>query len=73
MNTHNPALTSLLGYNSNVLVGMNGRSVIYVTGYNAKSQQREERNAFENVSQILIKMLRAQVCIFLEGKILEEY
>ena len=63
INTHNPSITSLLGINSNVLVGMNGRSVIYVTGYNAKSQQKEERSAFEQVSQILIKIIRNQVSV----------
>jgi hypothetical protein len=61
VNTHNPEITSLLGCNSNVMVGMNGRSVMYVTGYNAKSQQKEERTAFEKVSEILIKILRNQV------------
>ena len=64
INTHNPTITSLLGINSNVLVGMNGRSVIYVTGYNAKSQQKEERSAFEQVSQILIKIIRNQVSVY---------
>ena len=63
INTHNPAITLLLGVNSNVMVGMNGRSVIYVTGYNAKSQQKEERSAFEQVSQILIKIIRNQVSV----------
>ena len=61
INTHNPAITNLLGCNSNVLVGMNGRSVIYVTAYNAKSQQKEERSAFEQVSQVLIKIIQNQV------------
>ena len=32
MNTHNPAITSILGCNNNVMVGMNGASVFYVTG-----------------------------------------
>ena len=63
INTHNPAITSLLGYNSNVLVGMNGRSVIYVTSYNAKSQQKEERAAFEKVSEVLITYMKKQVSL----------
>ena len=61
MNTHNPSITSLLGCNSNVMVGMNGRLVLYVTGYNVKSQQKEERVAFEKVSDVLTKVFRAQV------------
>ena len=61
MNTHNPTITSLLGCNSNVMVGMNGASVIYVTGYNVKSQQKEEREAYEKVSEVLIKKIREQV------------
>ena len=61
VNTHNPMITSLLGCNNNVLLGMNGRAVIYVTSYNAKSQQKEERFAFEKVSQILIQSMKKQV------------
>jgi hypothetical protein len=61
MNTHNPTLTSLLGCNNNVMVGMNGRLVLYVTGYNVKSQQKEERMAFEGVSKVLVKLLQSQV------------
>ena len=64
MNTHNPAITSLLGCNSNVLVGMNGRSVIYVTSYNAKSQQKEERVAFETLCQAMIPIVKNQVSDF---------
>ena len=61
MNTHNPTITSLLGCNNNVMVGMNGCSVFYVTGYNVKSQQKEERHAFEQVSKVIVKLLRKQV------------
>ena len=61
MNTHNPTLTALLGCNNNVLFGMNGRSVFYVTGYNTKSQQKEEWMAFEGVSRVLVKLLQTQV------------
>jgi hypothetical protein len=41
---------------------MSGRTAMYVTGYNVKSQQKEERTAFEKVSEILIKVLLNQVC-----------
>jgi hypothetical protein len=64
MNTHNPTLCSLLGCNNNVLLGMNGRAVFYVTGYNVKSQQKEERAAFEAVSKAVVKQLQTQVCVF---------
>ena len=64
MNTHNPTITTLLGCNNNVMVGMNGRLVLYVTGYNVKSQQKEERVAFEKVSELLIKIFRNQVSLF---------
>jgi Helitron helicase-like domain at N-terminus len=63
INTHNPILTTLLGCNSNVMVGMNGRAVIYVTGYNAKSQQKDERTAFEKIADILIRIIENQVCL----------
>ena len=60
-NTHNPKLTNLLGCNTNVLLGMNGKAVFYVTSYNAKSTQKEERVAYENLSDIMIKIIRKQV------------
>jgi hypothetical protein len=64
MNTHNAILTCLLGCNNNVMLGMNGRSVLYVTGYNVKSQQTEERMAFEGVSKVLVKLLQRQVRVY---------
>jgi hypothetical protein len=67
MNTHNPTLTSLLGCNNNVMLGMNGRLVLYVTGYNVKSQQKEERAAFEAVSKVMVKQLQNQVCVCRNG------
>ena len=62
INTHNPIITSLLGCNNNVLVGMNGRAVFYVTSYNVKSQQKEETLAYEKVTEIMLKIMRKQVC-----------
>jgi hypothetical protein len=61
MNTHNPTLTSLLGCNNNVMLGMNGRLVLYVTGYNVKAQQKEERSAYEAVSKVVVKQIQSQV------------
>jgi len=61
MNTHNPDLTTVQCSNNNVLCGMNGRSVMYVTGYQVKSQQKEEARAFEAVSRILVALLHRQV------------
>ena len=63
MNTHNPTLTQVLGCNTNVMVAMNGCSVFYVTGYNAKSNQKEEKAAFEVISQVVVKHLEKQVCV----------
>ena len=57
-NTHNLIISNVLGCNSNVMVSMNGCCVLYVTGYNTKSQQKDERVAFEKVSKILIKQVR---------------
>jgi len=56
VNIHNPTITTLLGCNNNVMVGMNGQLVLYVTGYNVKSQQKEERVAYEKVSELLVKI-----------------
>ncbi len=63
MNVHNPVITKLLMCNNNVQVGMNGRSVLYSTGYQVKSQQKEERHAFEKVSNVLCKVIRKQVSL----------
>jgi Helitron helicase-like domain at N-terminus len=62
MNSHNPTLTQLLCCNTNVMVAMNGASVFYVTGYNAKSNQKEEKAAFEVISEVVVKHLEKQVC-----------
>ena len=61
MNTHNPTITTLLGCNNNVMVRMNGRLVLYVTGYIVKSQEKEERVASEKVSE---NIFRNQVNLF---------
>ena len=60
MNSYNPTITKLVCCNTNVIVGMNGRSVFYVTGYNVKSQQKEERSAFEEISKVMVKALKNQ-------------
>ena len=60
MNIHNPTITRLLLCNNNVQVGMNGRSILYSTGYQVKSQQKEEQYAFEKVSNVLCKIIRKQ-------------
>jgi hypothetical protein len=44
---------------------MNGRAAFYITGYNAKSQQKEERVAFEKLSEVGVKVMREQVCVFM--------
>jgi len=61
VNVHNPLVTGLLGWNNNVLGAMNGASVIYVTGYQVKAQQKEELVAFEKVSGVMVKILEKQV------------
>jgi hypothetical protein len=48
---------------TNVQVGMNGQSVLYNMGYQVKSQQKEERHAFEKVSDVLCKVIRKQVSL----------
>ena len=51
----------ITGYMTKSLVGMNGRSVFYITGYNTKAQQKEENVAFEAVSRVLVENLEKQV------------
>ena len=60
MNVHNKSITTMLGFNNNVLAGLSGSSVFYTTGYNAKSQQKEEREAFENISRVIVTLLEKQ-------------
>ena len=60
MNTHSPILTNLLLTNTNVMFGMNGQSVFYVTGYNIKAQQKEENYAFERLSETIMKTIARQ-------------
>lgn len=61
MNAHNPVLTNILLCNTNVMVAMNGCSVFYVTGYNAKSNQKEENAAFEAVAKVVVRHMEKQV------------
>ena len=60
-NIHNPLLTQLFLCNNNVLIAMTGAAVLYVTGYNVKKTQKEERLAFENVGRVLIDTINRQV------------
>ena len=60
MNSHNKVLTQIFLTNTNVMFGMNGQAVFYVTGYNIKAQQKEESYAYERVSATLIKTLQRQ-------------
>ena len=60
MNVHSPILTKAFANNTNVLAGMNGPVVFYVTGYQAKKQQKEERFAYTKVSETLCKMINKQ-------------
>jgi hypothetical protein len=61
MNVHNPMIIKLLVCNSNVQIGMNGRSVFCSSGYQVKSQQKEEQLAFEKVSAVLCKVIQKQI------------
>jgi hypothetical protein len=60
VNIHSPALTKAFANNTNVLVAMNGPVVFYVTGYQAKSQQKEEQAAYSKVSAVLCKLMDRQ-------------
>ena len=59
-NIHNPILTALFLCNNNVICSITGASVMYVTGYNHKPNQKEERLAFENVARVLLKNIAHQ-------------
>lgn len=58
MNVHSPLLTKCFANNTNVLAAMNGPVVFYVTGYQAKKQQKEEKEAYTKVSETIFKMLQ---------------
>ena len=59
-NAHNRLLTSLFLCNNNVIAAMTGAAVMYVTGYNVKHTQKEEREAFEKVASVLIQLIEDQ-------------
>jgi hypothetical protein len=59
MNMHNPLIMELFMCKNNLQLGMNGRSILYCTGYQAKSQQKEECHAFEQVSKVLCNVIRS--------------
>jgi hypothetical protein len=58
MNVHSTVLTKCFANNTNVLAAMNGPVVFYVTGYQAKKQQKEERQAYTKVSETIFKMIQ---------------
>ena len=60
INKHNELMTMALGINNNVSAAINGSSVFYCTGYNAKSQQKEEREAHESVSRVMLNVVERQ-------------
>lgn len=60
INCHNELITTVLGFNNNVTAGLSGSSVFYCTGYAAKPQQKEEREAFEKISKVIMNILDEQ-------------
>ena len=52
-NEHNPTLTKLFLCNNNIMTAMTGAAVFYVTHYNNKCNQKDEREAFEHVGKVL--------------------
>ena len=60
-NVHNQLLTLLFLCNNNVLTAMTGAAVLYVTGYQFKKNQKEERVAFERVANVLLQTIEVQV------------
>ena len=69
-NTSNPIISSLLGCNNNVLVGMNDYALFNITSYSVKLQQKEEKTAFQQVTEILINIMKNMVSALLFKKII---
>ena len=59
-NVHNPILSMTFLCNNNILAAMTGAAVLYVTGYNFKSTQKEEQMAFEKMARVLIDRIKNQ-------------
>ena len=59
-NTHNSILTLLFLCNTNVILAMTGAAIFYVTCYQHKKTQKEERIAYEKMARILLKVLKRQ-------------
>ena len=60
MNTHNRDITERCPCNTNILCAITGPAVFYVTCYNVKKQQKDERVAWENVARVLVNRLEIQ-------------
>jgi hypothetical protein len=60
VNSHNRELTLVLMCNTNVMCGLTGAAVYYVTGYNAKKNQKEEREAYEKIQAIVVEAIKQQ-------------
>ena len=56
-NQHNPVLTQLLLCNTNVMCGLTGCAVLYITNYNSKNNQKEEKEQYERVSSHILKAI----------------
>jgi hypothetical protein len=57
INTHSPVLTKVLGCNTNVKTAMNGPSVLYIANYQAKANQKEEKEIYAKVMETITKMI----------------
>jgi hypothetical protein len=60
VNTHNPFLTKLSPWNTNVLTSITGRAVFYVTCYNIKAQQKEEKVMYESIAREIVSYMKKQ-------------
>jgi hypothetical protein len=60
VNTHNPFLTKVAPWNTNVLTSITGRAVFYVTCYNIKAQQKEEKVMYESIAREIVSYMKKQ-------------
>lgn len=60
MNTHNAITTLIFGCNNNVTSGVMGKGVIYMTCYNAKATQDDDKESFNQVGKALAKQITRQ-------------
>mmetsp|Transcript_5573 Transcript_5573/g.8543 ORF Transcript_5573/g.8543 Transcript_5573/m.8543 type:complete len:94 (+) Transcript_5573:1709-1990(+) len=61
INTYQPNISDSFGCNSNVMMGITGRLVFYLTGYATKNTQEEESHMYQKMAEAIYKSLQKTI------------